>query len=53
MVRSTHFLRIIEEENLVANAAKVGEHFLKSLQELQRNRADRDGGAWSRSLHRL
>jgi L-lysine 6-transaminase len=37
MVRSTHYLRIIEEENLVANAAKVGEHFLKSLQELQRN----------------
>lgn len=37
MVRSTHFLRIIEEENLVANAGKVGEHFLKSLQELQRD----------------
>jgi L-lysine 6-transaminase len=37
MVRSTHFLRIIEEENLVANAAKVGEHFLRSLQELQRD----------------
>src|SRR5438552_6168218 len=35
MVRSTHFLRIIGEENLVANAAKVGAHFLKSLQELQ------------------
>src|SRR5213076_3031512 len=27
MVRSTHFLRIIEQENLVANAAKVGAHF--------------------------
>src|SRR5437773_3744492 len=36
MVRSTHFLRIIEKENLVANAARVGVHFLKSLQELQR-----------------
>src|SRR5256884_106921 len=35
MVRSTHYLRIIEEEKLVANAAKVGAHFLKSLQELQ------------------
>jgi L-lysine 6-transaminase len=35
MVRSTHFLRVIEEENLVANAATVGEHFLKALQELQ------------------
>lgn len=37
MVRSTHFLRIIEEEKLVANAAKVGAHFLKGLQELQRH----------------
>src|SRR6187399_1489070 len=35
MVRSTHYLRIIEEENLVANAAKVGAYFLKSLQQLQ------------------
>jgi L-lysine 6-transaminase len=37
MVRSTHFLRVIEEENLVANAGKVGAHFLKSLHELQRD----------------
>jgi L-lysine 6-transaminase len=37
MVRSTHYLRIVEEEKLVANAARVGEHFLKSLQELQRD----------------
>jgi L-lysine 6-transaminase len=37
MVRSTHYLRIVEEENLVANAAKIGEHFLKSLHELQRD----------------
>src|SRR5438552_3556731 len=36
MVRSTHYLRIIEEEKLVANAAKVGAHFLSGLQELQR-----------------
>ncbi|MEN3369453.1 MAG: L-lysine 6-transaminase [Verrucomicrobiota bacterium] len=36
MVRSTHFLQVIEGENLVANAATVGAHFLKSLQELQR-----------------
>src|SRR5438067_2373774 len=36
MVRSTHYLRIIEEEKLVANAAKVGAHFLAALQELQR-----------------
>src|ERR1700674_482370 len=37
MVRSTHFLRVIEEENLVANAGKVGAHFVKSLHELQRD----------------
>ena len=35
MVRSKHNLRIIEEEFLVENAAKVGAHFLKQLQELQ------------------
>ena len=35
MVRSKHFLRIIEEEGLVANAAKVGEYFLKALLQLQ------------------
>src|SRR5205823_469300 len=37
MVRSTHYLRIIEEEKLVANAAKVGAHFLSALEELQRD----------------
>jgi len=36
MVRSTHLLRIIEDENLVANAARVGAHFLERLLELQR-----------------
>ena len=35
MVRSTHFLKIIEEENLVENAGFVGEHFLSRLHELQ------------------
>jgi L-lysine 6-transaminase len=35
MVRSTHFLRIIEQEHLVENAAKVGGYFLKQLQDLQ------------------
>ena len=34
MIRSTHFLRIIEKENLVENARIVGEHFLKALQQL-------------------
>ena len=37
MVRSTHFLRIVEEENLVENAGKIGAYFLKALQELQRD----------------
>jgi L-lysine 6-transaminase len=37
MVRSTHFLQIVEEEDLIANAGKVGEYFLKALQELQRD----------------
>src|SRR2546430_1455748 len=36
MVRSTHYLRIIEEERLVENAAKVGAYFLEQLRELQR-----------------
>jgi L-lysine 6-transaminase len=35
MVRSTHFLRIIEHERLVENAAKVGGYFLNQLRELQ------------------
>jgi len=35
MIRSTHFLRIIEKENLVENARVVGEHFLKALEQLQ------------------
>jgi len=34
MIRSTHFLRIIEKENLVENARVVGEHFLKALEQL-------------------
>src|SRR4051812_42226647 len=35
MIRSTHFLRIIEKENLVENARVVGQHFLEALQRLQ------------------
>ncbi len=35
MVRSTHFLEIIEEENLAENARVVGGHFLARLMELQ------------------
>jgi L-lysine 6-transaminase len=36
MVRSTHYLRIVEEEHLVENAAKVGTYFLDRLRDLQR-----------------
>src|SRR5438132_1106397 len=36
MVRSTHYLRIIQEEHLVENAAKVGAYFLDRLRELQK-----------------
>ncbi|MGH8099652.1 MAG: L-lysine 6-transaminase [Chthoniobacterales bacterium] len=36
MVRSTHFLRIIEQEHLVENAAKVGAYLLEQLRELER-----------------
>jgi L-lysine 6-transaminase len=36
MVRSKHYLRIIEEEHLVENAGKVGTYFLGRLLDLQR-----------------
>jgi L-lysine 6-transaminase len=35
MVRSTHFLRIIEKEHLAENARKVGAYFLDRLRDLQ------------------
>jgi L-lysine 6-transaminase len=35
MVRSTHFLRIIEQEHLVENAGKVGAYLLDRLRQLQ------------------
>src|SRR5229473_5345304 len=36
MVRSTHYMRIVEKEYLVENAAKVGAYFLDQLRDLQR-----------------
>src|SRR5438270_8373394 len=36
MVRSTHYLRVIEKENLVENADKVGAYFLEQLLDWQR-----------------
>jgi L-lysine 6-transaminase len=35
MVRSTHYLRIIEKENLVENAGKIGAYFLEQLLDWQ------------------
>jgi L-lysine 6-transaminase len=35
MVRSTHYLRIIEQERLVENAGKAGAYFLDQLRDLQ------------------
>src|ERR1043165_4044835 len=35
MVRSTHYLRIIDQERLVENAGKVGAYFLDQLRDLQ------------------
>ena len=35
MVRSTHYLRIVEQEHLVENAAKAGAYFLDQLRDLQ------------------
>jgi L-lysine 6-transaminase len=35
MVRSTHFLRIIEREHLVENAGKVGTYLLEQLRQLE------------------
>src|SRR4051812_1149496 len=34
-VRSTHYLHIIEDENLVENAGKIGAYFLEQLEQLQ------------------
>src|SRR5437660_104650 len=36
MVRSTHFLRIIEQEHLTENAGKVGAYFVDQLRYLQK-----------------
>src|SRR6059058_4570044 len=36
MVRSTHYLHVIERENLIENAGKVGAYFLEQLREWQK-----------------
>jgi L-lysine 6-transaminase len=35
MVRSTHFLRIVEREHMVKNAGKIGAYLLDQLEQLQ------------------
>src|SRR5262249_39221040 len=37
MVRSTHYLRIIQEEGLVENAGRVGDHLLDGLHRVARD----------------
>ncbi|HLS27354.1 MAG TPA: aminotransferase class III-fold pyridoxal phosphate-dependent enzyme, partial [Opitutales bacterium] len=37
MVRSTHYLEIIEEENLLENADKMGAYFLRGLEDIQKD----------------
>ena len=53
MVRSTHFLRIIEEENLVENAREIGDVFPRSMHEIADGSSDDYRGARARSLHRF
>ena len=53
MVRSTHFLRIIEEEHLVENAAKVGAYFLDRLRDLQDKDSSDFCSARPRTISRL
>ena len=53
MVRSTHYLRIIEKENLVENAAKVGAYFLEQLLDWQRGCDNRFSGARPRLVYRV
>lgn len=50
MVRSQRYLEIIEEEQLVGNAATVGAHLLKGLQGLQSRKADVLSNARGRGL---
>jgi L-lysine 6-transaminase len=50
MVRSRRYLEIIEEDNLLANAATVGAHLLKGLQALQGERPELVSNARGRGL---
>src|SRR2546421_7216991 len=53
MVRSTHYLRIIEKENLVENAATIGTYFLEQLLDWQRECEMESPADRSRVLFRL
>lgn len=50
MVRSQRYLEIIEEENLVGNAATVGAHLKKGLEAMQARKADVLSNARGRGL---
>jgi L-lysine 6-transaminase len=50
MVRSARYLEIIEKERLVENAAAVGAHLLRRLEELQRDFPERVSNARGRGL---
>ncbi len=50
MVRSQRYLEIIEQENLVGNAATVGAHLKKGLEAMQSRRADVLSNARGRGL---
>ena len=53
MVRSTHFMHIIENENLIENARVMGERILESLHAIAARISDHDCRARSRLVHRL
>lgn len=50
MVRFKLYLDIIENENLVHNAAKLGAHLLESLENLEASHSDKISGARGRGL---
>ncbi len=50
MVRSTHFLNVIEQENLVANARDMGDYFMEQLGRLTADFSERIGAVRGRGL---
>ena len=50
MVRCQRYLEIMDEEGLVANAARVGQHLLRGLETLQRESPERLSNARGKGL---